>query len=364
MLKYALITGAVLIAAIALLFTFLSFSTKADEKKLLKFIKDNPNKSALTILYNGEKTIGYNENRMMPLASTVKIIIAIEYAYQVTEGKIDKEEKIQLDEIDQFYVANTDGGAHPGWLKTLGDKSADGSISIHEIAKGMILYSSNANTEWLSKRLGLENINARIPLLELTDHSPVYYIVSSLFIGKEKFPDLKGDSLISRLRALSDSEYENVTTDIHEKLLTDSKYRNDQGDLSLPVQRVWSDRLTRSTTKEYAHLMTKINSTTFFQPEVQEIMEDLMEWPMVYNPKNREIYDHLGMKGGSTAFVLTDAIYATDKKSNKIEMAIFLDDLGIFESMVMNKSLNSFVARTLNSQEFREEIQKELSTNK
>lgn len=45
-----------------------------------------------------------------------KIVIAIEYAKQVAEGKIRKDEKISLKELEKYYVKNTDGGAHPAWL--------------------------------------------------------------------------------------------------------------------------------------------------------------------------------------------------------------------------------------------------------
>ena len=41
-----------------------------------------------------------------------KIVIAIEYAKQVAEGKIRKDEKISLKELEKYYVKNTDGGAH------------------------------------------------------------------------------------------------------------------------------------------------------------------------------------------------------------------------------------------------------------
>ena len=53
----------------------------------------------------------------------------------------------------------------PGWLKLVNDKIVNDAISIREIAKGMIKFSSNANTEWLSKKLGLEQINNRIDSL-------------------------------------------------------------------------------------------------------------------------------------------------------------------------------------------------------
>ena len=101
----------------------------------------------------------------MPLASTVKIILAIEYAIQSSQNKIDPHEKIGIEELAKFYIPNTDGGAHPKWLKSLDGKQHEGRVALKEVVKGMIRYSSNANTEWLGGKLGLKNINNRMDSL-------------------------------------------------------------------------------------------------------------------------------------------------------------------------------------------------------
>ena len=46
-----------------------------------------------------------------------KIVIAVEFAKQVSEGKISRDEQISLQELEKYYVKNTDGGAHPTWLE-------------------------------------------------------------------------------------------------------------------------------------------------------------------------------------------------------------------------------------------------------
>jgi len=184
MLKYILLGLGLLVAALILMGT--SYFKKGEEV-VLDFIKKNPEKSALKLTRNGEQLAAHNANVQMPLASTVKIIIAIEYAEQAAAGTIDPDEQISVAELDQFFVRNTDGGAHPAWTVSVEDKIKDGMISIREIAKGMILYSSNANTEWLMHKLGLDNINARLKKLGVEDHSQIYYIVSALFVGKELY---------------------------------------------------------------------------------------------------------------------------------------------------------------------------------
>ena len=77
---------------------------------------------AFFISYNGEEVVKRQPDLQMPLASTTKIIVAIEYAYQVAEGKIDPQEKVPLAEVDHFYLEDTDGGAHQNWLEEIDKK--------------------------------------------------------------------------------------------------------------------------------------------------------------------------------------------------------------------------------------------------
>lgn len=51
-----------------------------NEDKVLNFIKENPEKSAISLFRNDTILASKNVDKEMPLASTVKIILAIEYA--------------------------------------------------------------------------------------------------------------------------------------------------------------------------------------------------------------------------------------------------------------------------------------------
>lgn len=326
---------------------------------ILNFIKKNPNKAAIKLVRNDTVIAERNPNKIMPLASTVKIILAIEYAIQSAEGKINPDEKIPLEELDRFYVKNTDGGAHPSWLKSVKDKIEDDSIPIWEIAKGMIRYSSNANTEWLSQLLGLEKINDRIDSLGISDHTDIYFIVSALFVGKEKFPNSKGKELEDKLKKMSLKEYIDATNSIHSKLLADTIYKSNLGDLGMNIQRIWSDNLPSSTVSEYTELMQKLNSKTYFDSNVHQYLDETMEG-LMENPANQKWLEHSGMKGGSTSFVLTKALYATDKKGNKTELAYFFDDLGFIENTRLQGSMNEFELKILTNKDFLNKIEIEL----
>ena len=352
--KIFIIIG-IIIVLIVLLGAVGVYYFKPNENLVLKFIRENPEKTAIKLVRNDTVLVERSPDKMMPLASTVKILIAIEYAEQAAQGKINPNESVAISELDKYYIANTDGGAHPSWLKKVSDKIDEEQISIREIAKGMIAFSSNANTEWLCEKLGLENVNNRMDSLGIDNHSDIYYVVSALFVGKEKFPNLKGKDLETELKKLSIGEYIQITSVIHNKLRQDSTYKEEIGDLGMNIQRIWSDNLPSSTVEEYVDIMQKINSRKYFDEQTQEYLDEVMEF-LLENPANRQWLEHSGMKDGSTAFVLTKALYATDKKGNKTELAYFMNNLGFLENIRLQMSMNEFELKILTNSDFREEV--------
>lgn len=359
MIKKILIIVGIIIAIFIVLGAIGINYFKPNENLVLNFIKENPNRAAIKLNRNDSLLAEKNPDKLMPLASTVKIILAIEYAIQSSQNKINPKEGISITELDKFYIPNTDGGAHQNWLKSVKSKIIDNKITINEIAKGMIRYSSNANTEWLGNKLGLKNINNRIDSLGIENHTEFYNIVSALFVGKETFPNSKGKELESKLKALSLEEYIETTNQINKKLLADSIYKQDVGDLGMNIQQIWSDNLPSSTVKDYVQIMKKINSKTYFDSETQKYLDDVMEG-LMENPANKKWLKHAGMKGGSTAFVLTKAFYATDKKGNTTELAYFLNDLEFLENTRLQLSMNEFELKILTNKNFRDKIKTKL----
>lgn len=347
-----------ILLVLALMFvSSLSFCGDKDkESKVISFMKDNPDKIAITLIRNDSVIVDVNSSKVMPLASTVKILVAIEYAEQAASGKINPDEVIDKKDLNIYYVPKTDGGAHPRWLEKLEGKP----ITLREVAKGMIQYSSNANTEYLCHLLGLENINRQRERLGLKNHTEVHYIVSALFVSKELFPATKDKEIFDKLKEVPIDEYIATTVSIHDKLNNDSIYKDELGKLSLDVQRNWSDNLPASTTTDYVSIMQKLNSKSYFSKDVNGYLGELLEG-MMENPANQSWLVHSGTKGGSTAFVLTKALYATDKKGNTTELAYFFNDLKIMENVQLQLNLNDFELSVLSKPQFVEELAKELN---
>jgi D-alanyl-D-alanine carboxypeptidase len=337
-----IIIGMVLILILAIAAGgYAIYSFFPEDDYVARFALENPDKSAMMIVRNDTVLIQQNIEKQMPLASTVKLIIAIEFTEQAAKGLIDPEEKVAKKELLNYYVPNTDGGAHTNWADSDETLEYGDSIPLKNVAKGMIQYSSNANAEWLMERLGLDNINEQLEKLDFKHHTPIYPIVSSLFISKEYLKNSSDRDRLNKLNALSREEYIQYALGIHEKMKKDPEFRKQKLNLSEDMQRIWSDRLPAASASDYYALMQKLNSKTYFNKQTQHLLDEIIETSMKYNSVN-EFYQHLGSKGGSTLFIMAQALYAKDQKGNRTEIVYFFNDLAPQERKKMTMTMSDF----------------------
>ncbi len=348
-----------LITSIVFLFVApaLLYSQKGADS-LLDFIRQNKSRSSLFLEKNDTIIARLDENKLMPLASTVKIIVAIEFAKQAAHDIFNEDEKISLSELDKYYIPNTDGDAHPHWINYERKQGhiLNDSVKLIDVARGMIMFSSNANSEYLMDILGFDNVESNLRLLGLKQHTAIYPLVSSLFLyqNPKKINDGK---ILKEIKKMSDADYARAAIYIHNQLKNDSIYRSKfrPQDLTLPMQKEWSNRLPASTTKEYVHVCSMLNNRKYFDDKTYRIIAEVLE-TLMEKPVNQNWLSHAGMKGGSTLFVLTKALYATLKNGTKIEMAYFFNDLTGEENHRLQNWMNDFEIQVLSNEEFRKKI--------
>lgn len=315
--------------------------------------------AALVIQRNGNVIVDVNSEEPLPLASTVKFIVAIAYAKAAADGLLDAEESVPIARLEHFYIPKTDGGAHQAWLDSLGKVK---NVPLKEVANGMMLYSSNANTDFLIHQIGLDNINSTMKELGFTQHEELYPLVSTLYIPVQLIQEygIEKKQLAAALEKMELQEYKKRAVAIHANWLTHPPTQEDiqqiQKYLTTDVQKVWSDRLPRAPAAEYANLMTKLNSKAYFPPEVHTYLDPITE-QLMQNPQNQSWLQHAGQKGGSTMFVLTNAMYATDKQHNQTEIVLLTNELSILEQIKLSRNLNAFQLQVLSDPAFLEEIQ-------
>ena len=329
--------------------TYLAHAQPDSADPVVDFLRQNPTRSALYLIRNDTVLVSVQPNRKMPLASAVKTIIAVEFAQQVATGKTDPTERIPLADLDLYYLPNTDGNAHPAWKAWANERNlvSNETVPLLEVAKGMIQFSSNANTEYLMDRLGLKAINANLKTLNLPNHDPIYPIVSALFLYSISPAD--STKTIRATQKLSAKAYAAQCQAIHLRLKQDrdGSFKRAFRFPAMALQKVWSDRLPASTVLEYASVMQKINTRTYFFPAVQTVLDSILEWPFVVNPGNKNVFTHLGMKGGSTAFVLTNAFYAETLKGNRVAAAVFFNNLTAAEFSMLRLQLDTLTQRCI-----------------
>lgn len=354
----------IIYGAITLILVIAAYSLFRDNPDyIIKHLKENPETTSFYLAENGEPVITYQSSFIRPLASTVKILIAIEYAMQVEENKIQKDQRIPLDDLNRFYLKNTDGGAHEAWLDVI---EQDGSIqnnevTLHDVAKGMITYSSNANTDYLINLLGVDAINKRKTELGLTQHEDVYPIVSALFIPDAIRKDgMSEKELINALQKLSMEDYRTLAQSISLQMKTgEINAIETTFDLSPAVQRVWSDRLIGASANDYGKLLALISNDEL--PSIAaETIRDIMEWPMQLNNENHKLYSHIGAKGGSTLFVLNNAMYVENLKGDQYEVVLLLDDLNFIERFLLSLNRNSFESKLMRDADYRDKVRESL----
>ncbi len=345
-------------AAVLLLVTSAVFG-QAGADSMLQFISNNKKRASVCVLKNDSIIAKLNETRLMPLASTVKLLIAVEFAKQCGSSFIKEDSLIALTELDKYYFANTDGGAHPAWLGF--EKSQlhiiRDSVKLIDVARGMMMFSSNANAEYLLDLLGLDNVKNNVQLFGLTNHTAVFPLAASLMLYQNP-RKLKESAILKAIKDLPEEAYCKTILQIHNALKYDTvlkkKFRPE--DLSEKMQKLWSDRLTASTTKDYTHLCSILNNRRYLNANSYGVVAEVIEYIME-NPLNRKIYKQFGLKNGSTAFVLTEAFYATLLSGEKIEAAYFFNDLTPQENEDLQHWLNDFRIGLTQNESFRKKVE-------
>jgi D-alanyl-D-alanine carboxypeptidase len=338
---------------------FISSNLQAQQyaDSMLSFITSNKARAAIYLVQNDTVLAKQNENKLMPLASTVKIMVAVEFAKQAGSAIIDEDSYVAVKELDKYYLPNTDGNAHTNWLSYEKTKKhiKEDSIKLIDVARGMIMFSSNANTEYLMDLLGLDNVKNNVQLFGLKQHTAIYPIVSSLFMYQNP-KNVKEDKILKAIKNMPEEQYCKIIAMIHNQLKYDSTFKAKfrPQDLSMKMQKVWSDRLTASTVKEYTQICKILNTRKFLNPDAYGVLAGVLE-SIMEGPHYQKWLNHAGTKGGSTAWVLTKALYATTKQNTSIEIAYFFNDLTENENNKLQGWMYAFELKIMSDEKFRQQ---------
>lgn len=343
---------------------FLQAQTGADS--FLNFLLKNKSRASIYLQKNDYIITRLNENKLMPLAGTANIMVAIEFAKQAAYNVFSFNALVALKDINKYYLPNTDGNAHLNWINyetRVGHIKKD-SVKLIDVARGMIMYGSTANAEYLMEMLGFNNLKNDVRMFGLKQHTLLYPMPSSLFIYQNP-KKLSEDKLLKEIQALKEDDYHKAVFSIHRELNLDSGYKEKfrPQDLSIKMQKAWTERLTASTTKDYAKVCRVINSRLILNEKTYAILGKLLETVME-TPSNKTWLKHAGMVSGTTISVFTKAMYATLKDGTKIELVYFFDDLTGKENYSLQSWMNDFDLKVLRDENFRKKLMEGISGKK
>jgi D-alanyl-D-alanine carboxypeptidase len=329
---------------------------KADS--FLLFIKANPLRSSVYITRNDTVLARLNENKLMPLASAVTMLVAIEFAQQSTHEMINENAYVKLEEVEKFYIPFIDSAAHATWLEyaTAQKEIKDGSIKLVDIARGMMMFGSYANADYLMDLLGFDAVKDNITLFKLKQHTSIYPFAGSLFTFH--FPKKSSeDKLIKALSKYSDKKYSMEAYYNHLDLKEDSSYKEtfNAERFTPKLQKMWNDNLPSSTTKEYVMVAQALNNREVLDEDAFFPIGEIIEYPME-KKENQKLYRHFGAKTGKTSFIFTRIFYFTQKDGTRFEAAIFFKDLLPSEEKKLEDWQPAFEAQYLSDPLFRSKV--------
>ncbi len=329
---------------------------KADS--FLYFIKANPLRSSVYITRNDTAIARLNENKLMPLASTVTMLVAIEFAQQSTHEMINENTYVPVADVEKFYIPFIDSAAFTNWLEKAkaSNEIKNGDIKLVDIARGMIKYGCYANADYLMDILGFDAVKDNIALLKLKQHTAIYPFAGSLFtfhIPKKS----SEDKLLKALAKYSDKKYSMEAYYNHLDLKNDSSFKETFSPerFTAKLQKMWNDNLPSSTAKEYVMVAQVLNNREILDEDAYFPIAEILEYPME-KKEYQKLYKHFGAKTGKTPFIFTRVIYFTLKDGTRIESAIFFNGLSPAEEKKLEDWQPAFEAQFIADPVFRSKV--------
>ena len=304
-----------------------------DDDSVLDFILEHPDDVAIYCVNENDpdNNVLHNVDERFPLASTYKVVVLAEVARQYDIGLLDFDESIPVDDLNVYWSPYLDGGAHQQWLEST-EIDEDGNVTLRDVAYGMIAFSSNANTDYLIRRLGAENFVELYDLLGLenTDLPESTYLGLMLMRGNQETgafditnPDmLDDDALFAEMRRLEDAftASEEWREDYNNYLLD---YSGELSDLLQTQADYYGEYGPRASASDIVSVLTAIYDENVFSADATQFLDDILGGIFDTNPDNQEVYEIIATKGGSLSGILTSVWYVDPVGLSPYNVAIF-----------------------------------------
>lgn len=309
-----LLTLVVVILLVAILFVTISYFRYTSESAVLNYLGSHSGDVAIACMDPAAPENGFyhNADEPYPLASTFKLLLLAAYADEVAAGRLDPQETIQVSDLAVYYLPNTDGGAHPQFLQSLGEGQT--TLTLDQAVDGMIVYSSNAAADYVHARLGDYDFPALYRRLGLqqTD-APFSYLGLYLFMsnhdtGQYAQEDISREQAYAEQARLAELFTSNAEWRAAEVAFVGKMENFAPVDIQTEVVNAYG---MRGSARDMARVMlAAYGYNAEIAPATQAILRQHLEWPMRLNPDNEKEFRVLATKGGAWPGILTSAWYA------------------------------------------------------
>ncbi len=322
----------------------------------LTFIKANPTRASVYISRNDTMIAHLNENKLMPLASTFEILVAVEFAQQSTHEMINENAYASLEDLEKFYMPDSTNNGDSLWRAYLKSHNEikNGSVKLVDIARGMMMFGCSANADYLMDRLGFDNVKDNISLFKLKQHTAIFPLAGSMFIYQLPNKKTTEDKLVKSLNKYSDKKYSMDAYYNHVDLKEDTSFKATfkPEQFTTNLKRMWSEKLPASTAKDYADIAEVLNNRELLDEDAFFPIGEVIEYPME-NKAYQARYKHYGAKTGTTSSVFTHVFYFTAKDGTKMNAAFFFNGLWPTEVKRLEEWIAPFKEQLITDPTFR-----------
>jgi hypothetical protein len=278
-----------------------------EEPTLVDWIAAHPDRVSVLASGAGDE-LAWRPARPRPIASTFKLLVLAAYAREVAAGRLDPEARVARAELERWYLAGTDGGAHERALAAIAlPLTLDGAV------RAMVEFSDNAATDHLLDVLGRERVLAAARALGVDAlGAGVAPVTGALLALADRGLGATVDRRIRRLRSLPVGERARIAWRLA------AGYREDPERALAGLERAlrklgpWSRQVAladalpwRGSARELGALVR----AALGGGEAAATMARHLSWPLA-DPALAARFERLGAKEGETAGVLAVAGYA------------------------------------------------------
>lgn len=291
-----------------------------------------------------------NEKRLM--GTSANIFLLIGYARQVSEGLIDPDQLIALDDIKRFQLPKIDNNRHREALRSLSANNlitADRKIKISDAVTIMIMHNYLAAADFLYYFLGPEKVSSLTNDLGTSRiESPLPY--SGLHIAfnpalheqtakerHEQLLSLDKDELIEEVTGYA-LAYQN-DDDFRNRV--NRHFENNEAELSFFDERLMYDIFPKGEPGALTVILEQIIRGELFSEEASAMIRDYLSWPMSSAAVRRDL-DFYGALYDNRLSILNGLDMGTSTYTkNQHVQAVFFERLPIGFWMHMSSNFMS-----------------------